>query len=356
LQIDTPLRLYLIFFLFWSLVFFTSSEAALFSLGRLNLQKLKEEGHPRYTLIERLLSHPRQLMISILIGNETANVAISSLTSALFISLWGDTAKWLAIPVVVFLILLFGEVIPKTMAIRHPEKIAPLVAYLVQRFVLLVGPLHWLVRKILGLAWKLAGMSPEPSSIPLTEEDFKNLVETSHREGALEEAEKHFIHRVFEFGDETVRNIMTPRTGVFALPSSTSLGDAVEALREHRFSRVPVYRQNPKEIVGILYAKDLLRTSGRRKGGEGGGLRAFIRKPHFVPLSKKLDDLFKDFQQHRIHLAVVVDEYGGMAGIITLEDLLEELFGEIYDELDLERRAAKGMDERKMSSPSGTTV
>ena len=353
MEMDAPLRFYLIFFLFWSLVFFTSSEAALFSLGRLRLQKLKEEGHPRHPLIERLLSRPRQLMVSILIGNETVNVAISSLTSALFIGLWGDTAKWLAIPVVVFLILLFGEVIPKTMAIRHPEKVAPLVAYLAERFVVLVGPLHWVVQKILAITWKLARVSSEPSSIPLTEEDFKNLVETSHREGALEEAEKHLIHRVFEFADQTVRNIMTPRTAVFALPLSTSLRDAIEALREHRFSRIPVYRKNLEKIVGVLYAKDLLRARGGRKGAEEGGLRAFIRKPYFVPLSKKLDDLFKDFQQQRIHLAVVVDEYGGMAGIITLEDLLEELFGEIYDELDLERRAGKRIDERKTTSPSG---
>jgi len=356
LEIDAPLRLYLIFFLFWSLVFFTSSEAALFGLGRVGLQKLKEEAHPRHPLIERLLSRPRQLIISILIGNETVNVAISSLTSALFIGLWGDTAKWLAIPVVVFVILLFGEVIPKNIAIRHPEKVAPLVAYLVERFVGLVGPLHWAIQKILDLTWKLARMKPEPSSLPLTEEDFKNLVEASHREGALEEAEKHLIHRVFEFGDQTVRKIMTPRTAVFALPVSTNLGDAIEALRKHRFSRVPVYQKNLEEIVGVLYAKDLLRAKGRKKGPEGGGLRAFLRKPHFVPLSKKLDDLFKDFQQQRIHLAVVVDEYGGMAGIITLEDLLEELFGEIYDELDMDRRAEKGIRGRRMSSPSGARV
>ncbi len=345
MEIDAPLRLYLIFFLFWSLVFFTSSEAALFSLGRLGLQKLKEESHPRHTLIERLLSRPRQLMISILIGNETVNVAISSLTSALFIGLWGDTAKWLAIPAVVFLILPFGEVIPKTMAIRHPEKVAPLVAYLVERFLVLVKPLHWILQKILGITLKLARVSPEPSSIPLTEEDFKSLVETSHREGALEEAEKHFIHRVFEFGDQTVRNIMTPRPAVFALPLSINLGDAIEALREQRFSRVPVYRKNLEEIIGVLYAKDFLRARGKRIGAEEGGLRPFLRKPYFVPLSKKLDDLFRDFQQQRIHLAVVVNEYGGMAGIITLEDLLEELFGEIYDEGDIERRAKKPRGE-----------
>jgi putative hemolysin len=145
---------------------------------------------------------------------------------------------------------------------------------------------------------------------------------------------------------------MTPRTDVFALPLSTNLGDAIEALREHRFSRVPVYRRNLEEIVGVLYAKDLLRARGRRIGAEEGGLRPFLRKPYFVPLSKKLDDLFRDFQQQRIHLAVVVNEYGGMAGIVTLEDLLEELFGEIYDELDIERRAKKPRGEGRPPIPA----
>jgi putative hemolysin len=157
----------------------------------------------------------------------------------------------------------------------------------------------------------------------------------------LEESEKHLIHRVFAFGDQTVKNIMTSRAAVFALPISTKLGDAIEALREHRFSRVPVYRKNLDEIVGVLYAKDLLKVRGQRRQGAEGGLRNFLRRPYFVPLSKKLDELFREFQRQRIHLAVVVNEYGGMAGIITLEDLLEELFGEMVDELDIERRARK---------------
>ena len=341
MEIDVPLRLYLIFFLFWGLVFFTSSEAALFGLGRLGLQKLKEEGHPRHPLIEHLLSRPRQLIISLLIGNESINVAISSLTSALFICLWGDLAKWLVIPVVVLVVLLFGEVIPKSVAIRHPEKVAPLLASSVGRFVKGIWPLYWVIQKILDLTLRLARVNPAPTFVPLTEEDFKNLVEMSHREGALEESEKHLIHRVFEFGDQTVRNIMTPRPAVFALPASTKLRDAVEALREHRFSRVPVYRKNLDEIVGVLYAKDLLKARRQSRRGEEGGVRNFLRRPYFVPLSKKLDELFGEFQKQRIHLAVVVNEYGGMAGIVTLEDLLEELFGEIYDELDMDWRGRK---------------
>jgi putative hemolysin len=345
LEIDAPLRLYLIFFLFWGLVFFTSSEASLFALGRLRLRRLKEEGHPSHSLIEHLLSRPRRLIISLLIGNETVNVAISSLTSALFIGLWGDAAKWLAIPVVVMGILLLGEVVPKTMGVRYPDRIAPAVAYPVDRFINLVRPLHWMIRKVVDIIFRLARVSPEPPSSYLTEEDFKELVETSQREGALEEGEKHFIHRVFKFSDQTVRHIMTPRAAVFALPLATRVKEAVETLRENRFSRVPVYEKTLDRVVGVLHARELLRVKGQR-GMDDRGLRPFLRKAHFVPLTKKLDVLFKELQKQRNHLAVVVDEYGKTAGIVTLEDLLEELFGEIYDELDEGRRRGKRILKR----------
>ena len=157
MDIEAPLRLYLIFFLFWGLVFLTSSEASLFALGRLRLQRLKEEGHPSHPLIDRLLAHPRRLIISLLIGNEAINVAISSLASALFIGLWGDWAKWLAIPVVLG-ILLLGEVFPKTLGVRNPERIAPWVASAVAGLVRLVGPFHWVIRKIMdGFFWRSVG-------------------------------------------------------------------------------------------------------------------------------------------------------------------------------------------------------
>jgi len=347
MDISSPLRLFLIFFLFWGLIFFTSSEASLFGLGRLRVQELKEEGHPRHPLIERLLSRPRRLIICLLMGNEAVNVAISTLTSALFIGWWGDGAKWLAIPTVVMGILLFGEVIPKNLGVRYPERIAPQVAPLVARFVTLVDPLHWVVRKIVDTLFKWARVSPEPSRPYLTEEDFKNLVETGQREGALEEEEKHFIHRVFRFSDQTVRSIMTPRSAVVALPLATKLRDALEALRSHRFSRVPVYQKNLDEIVGILYTKDLLRVRKMGRGLEEVGLKPFLRTPFFVPLSKKLDVLFRELQKQRIHLAVVVDEYGKTAGVVTLEDLLEELFGEIYDERDGESRQGRSRNREE---------
>jgi putative hemolysin len=346
LDIEAPIRLYLIFFLFWALVFFTASESSLFGLGRLGLQKLREEGHPRFSLLDDLLKRPRRLIISLLIGNEAVNVAISSLTSALFINLWGDRAKWLAIPVVVMGILLFGEVIPKTVGVRHPEKIAPLVAYPVGRFMKLVGPLHWVIRKIMDGIFKVAGIRPEPYRGQLTEAYFKDLVEASQRDGALEEEEKHLIHRVFKIGDQTVRDILTPRSAIFALPFSVPFQEALQILKARRFSRVPVYGRNLDEIVGILYAKDLLGDVGRKKFEEE-GLRSILRKPHFVPQGKKLDVLFKELQRQRIHLAVVVDEYGATLGVVTMEDILEELFGEIYDEHDWERSGGKRGPQKK---------
>ncbi|MBI4495722.1 MAG: HlyC/CorC family transporter [Deltaproteobacteria bacterium] len=337
MEIDLPLRLILLLLLLGVLVFFASSEAALFSLGRLRLQKLKEEGHPRYRVLERLLSQPRRLIISLLIGNESANVAISVLTSALFIGLWGDAAKWVAIPVTVFVILLAAEVIPKTIAVHHPERIAPAIARPVERYASVLAPLRWSIHKIVDSVLRLAGMKFDALPASFTEAEFKALVETGQEEGTVEEGERNLIHRVFAFSDQTVRNIMTPGSAVFSLPVTAGLDEAVEALRMHRFSRVPVYNDRHR-IVGVLYAKDLLAALNGGGGNLGDGLKAFLRKPSFVPLSMKLDDLFREFQRQRKHLAIVVDEYGGMAGLITLEDLLEELFGEIYDELDMERQ------------------
>ena len=341
MEISVFWRLVLLFFLFWGLVFFSVSEAALFSLGRLRLHKLKKENHPRYLIIENLLSRPRKLIGSLLIGNEAVNVAISSLTTALLIGFWGDWAKWIAIPVVVFLILLLGEVAPKTLAVRHPEKAAPLVAAPVEKFLNLVWPIHSMIQRVVDFFMKWSGGRGSATPRVLMERDFRDLVETGHKEGALEESEKHLIHRVFQFGDQTVKNIMTPRADIFSFPLNSRPEEFLEGLRQNRFSRIPVYKTTLDEIVGVFHAKDFLRSRGQGRKGEEGSLRALLRKPYFVPASMKLDSLLTEFQKRRIHMAVVVDEYGKTAGLVTLEDLLEELFGEIMDDLDIRRRAER---------------
>jgi len=356
MDVDILLRILLLFFLFWGLVFFASAEASLFSLGRLRLHKLKRENHPRYPVIEGLLARPRQLISSLLIGNEAVNVAISSLTTAVLIAVWGDAAKWIAIPLVVLLILLFGEVIPKTLSVHHPDKVAPVLAAPVKKFLELVSPVHALIQKLVDLGLRWAGGKADSSSASLMEKDFRALVETGHQEGTLEEAEKRLIHRVFRFGDQTAKNIMTPRAAIFALPVHARPGEILEALRQHHFSRIPVFKKDLDEIVGVFHVKDLLRVRGQGKRGEEGGLRPLLRSPHFIPVSKKIDDLLKEFQKRRIHLAIVVDEYGKTAGLVTLEDLLEELFGEIMDDLDIKRRASRRKEKSQISSPPPPTA
>lgn len=342
MDIDVPLRFYFLFFLFWGLVFFTLAEAAIFGLGRLGLKKLKETNHPAFPILDRLLSSPRRIIISLLMGNEAMNVAITSLTCALFISFWGEVGKYLTIPIVIFTILLFGEVIPKTIGINYAPQIAPALAGPLARYTRLIIPLRWLLELVVNGVMKIFGIPSEFSPPRLTEEDFKELVSSGQKEGSLEAEEKDLIFKVFKFTDQTVRNIMTPREAVFALPITAKIEEATEALREHRFSRIPVYAGDLNHIIGILYAKDLLRI--RRPEG---GLRPLLRRAYFVPVSKKLDDLFWEMRKQKIHLAIVVDEFGALAGIVTLEDLLEELFGEIYDELDFERQRRSKKRERE---------
>ncbi len=346
MDIDTPLRLYLAFFLFWGLVFFTSSEAGLFSLGRLKLQKLKEEGHPRASVLESLLLRPRRLIITLLIGNEIFNIALSSLTTAVMIGLWGEKAKWLAILLVVLVVLLLGEVIPKSLAIHNPEKVAVAVAPWVSRFGKILRPVVDLLIRMVDGFLGLVGVKYATPGPSLTEEEIKILVEKGEKEGTLEEGEKYLVHRVLEFGDKTVRSIMTPRHAVFALPLSAKLGEVIESLKAHRFSRIPIYRTGLDEIAGILYAKDLLKAKHSGVRGVEKGIQPFLHKAYFIPLSKRLDDLFKELQQRRIHMAIVVDEYGKLAGVVTLENVLEELFGEIYDELDGERQSRRKAQRR----------
>lgn len=342
MDIDAPLRFYLLFFLFWGLVFFTLAEAAIFGLGRLGLKKLKDANHPAFPILERILSSPRRLIISLLIGNEAMNVAITSLACALFINFWGEVGKYLTIPIVVFSILLFGEVIPKTIGVNYAPQIAPALARVLERYIRLIIPLRWLLELIVNVLRKLFRIPSEFSPPPLTEEVFKELVSSGQKEGSLEAEEKDLIFKVFKFTDQTVRNIMTPRDAVFALPISAKIEEVIEALKEHRFSRIPVYTGDLNHVTGILYAKDLLRI--RRPEG---GLRPLLRRAYFVPVSKKLDDLFWEMRKQKIHLAVVVDEFGGLAGVVTLEDLLEELFGEIYDELDFERQRRRKKREKR---------
>ncbi|UCD85985.1 MAG: HlyC/CorC family transporter [Deltaproteobacteria bacterium] len=306
---------------------FSGSETALFSLGRFKLHLLKEQG--RAGKIPELLAHPRRLLITILLGNDLINICASAVAASLVISLWGDPYKWLSILIMVPLLLIFGEITPKTIAVNYSREFSLLVARPLSFFTRFVLPLRWLVEKIAGLFLNLFRRKEHPRDYMITEDEFRTLIDVGKEEGVLEETETELIHKVFGFGDTLVSEVTIPASRIFCLPYNLSRDKVLEEISKNRYSRVPVYKKSKDNIVGILYAKDLLTLGDGWDLKERENWQKLLRPPYFIPLGKTADRLFREFQEKRIHLAIVVNQSGKVAGLVTMEDLLEELFGEI---------------------------
>ncbi|MEW6327855.1 MAG: hemolysin family protein [Thermodesulfobacteriota bacterium] len=316
---------------------FSGSETALFSLGRWRLIRLREEGHPKYSLIDGLLARPRRLLISIIIGNDMCNVIASALATPLAVRHFGTSGRWVAIAIMTGVIIILCDISPKVLAISQPVSIASLTARPMSLFIKWIAPLRWLVQSAVDFILGAAGLPRKKKTKFLLEKDFLRLVEHGHRAGIIERLERDFIRRVVEFGDTKVAAIMTPRPDIFALPVDTGLSAAIEEIKAKGFSRVPVYEHEINEPVGILHVKDLVDIKVKLDEGTIADLRSRLKPVYYVPETKKVEDLFQDFQKRRTHLAMVVDEYGDLTGLVTMEDILEELFGEIYDEYDQRR-------------------
>ena len=326
--------------------FFASSEAALFSLTPLHLHKMREERFPFFSSVERLLETPRRLLITIIAGNEIVNIVLTATATALFISLFGERGEWLTVAVLSPVLFLFGEAVPKifgkTYSMRLSSTVAPLMS-LIQR---MEFPLVWLLERISGFILGPMRTREAAEGDPLMEDEFRSLVDAGYQEGILETGQRDLIHRVFELADTPVCDIMTPRVDMFCLPLSTSAGELRRKIVEQGYSRIPLYGTGPDDIVGILYARDLLGLMA--EGRSPGSVEALLRKPYFVPEVRSADQVLRDFQKRNMHMAVVVDEYGGISGLVTMEDILEALFGDIYDERDTRKRPVHRIDEKTL--------
>ncbi len=323
------IRLALFFLLLGLSAFFSASEASLFSLRRAQLEHLKKQGFSVAEVISDLLARPRRLIISILIGNEMVNIAMSAIAVSLIFLWLGETRRWVAVLIMAPILMLFGEITPKTLALMRPEWTSRLVARPITLFSLVITPLRWVFRHASeGLLRAFGGGVRPPENI-IMEDEFRSLVDMGLEEGEIEEDERRMIHNVFELGETLVSDIMVPRTDIFLLSYNLGLPEILEAIKKNPFSRIPVYRNHPDNIVGILYTKDLLSLVRQPFAADRGGHRLPLREPYFIPPSKRVDDLFQDFQQKRTHVALVVDEFGNLAGVISMEDVLKELFGKM---------------------------
>lgn len=314
----------------------SAAETAFTSISRIKLKNLVEEGDKKAAEIERLLSEPNKFLSTILIVNSVAVIIASSLATILSLRFSSTYGELLSSIVISLVVLIFCEITPKTAAVQNPLRwartlIGPVkgTAWLLQPVVMTLGAITTFLVRLLGGQVKHNGPF-------VTEEELRLLVTVGEEEGVLEEDETDMIHSIFEFADTTVREVMVPRIDMVTLDSNATVTQAVDLALQGGFSRIPVYEESVgiDEIIGVLYTKDMLKQL--REGHNTFPIRDLVRSAYFVPESKKLDDLLREIRQRRIHMVIVVDEYGSVAGLVTIEDLVEEIVGDIQDEYDHE--------------------
>ncbi|MDJ0831735.1 MAG: hemolysin family protein [Desulfobacterales bacterium] len=319
---DITLLVILIFFS----GFFSSSETALFSISRTKATHIAKGKRQADKLIKKLKDDPHRLLTTILIGNNLVNVGASALATAIAFKVFSSHAVGLATGIMTFFILVFGEVFPKSIATRNNLLISRLVIYPIYWFSILFFP----VILFLNFIPKLTGKIKKTPSV--TEEELMTFVEVVEEEGEIKEEEKELISNIFEFDDTNASEIMTPRGDMFAMEASEKMD--LEAIAKSGFTRIPVIDGGTDNVIGIVNIKDMFQYQAAK--GELTDIKSIMTKPYFIPENKKLDSLLHQFKKRKHHIAIVVDEHGGVSGLITLEDVLEEIVGEISDETDKE--------------------
>lgn len=312
--------------LFFS-AFFSASETAFTSLSFLQVRTLETEKKRTSRLAASLAKNPDLLLTTILIGNNIVNLTASALTTTFAISLWGNKAIGFATGILTLLILIFGEITPKHLAITYNTEMAKFAAYPIRGLTFVLYPVVKIVRWLSSLITRIFGQKQGGA---LSLESFMHVVDVAEDEGIVDQYESSLVQRVLHFSEAPVKSIMTHRTEVFSLPDTISLKEAFPPIVASGYSRIPIYQETPENIVGILLVRDALAAEVEGKQDEP--VSQFIHTPIFVPETRKLDDMLFQFQQEKLQIAVVLDEYGGLSGIVSMEDIVEQLFGEIYDE------------------------
>ena len=310
--------------------FFSASETALTSLNKIKLRNMVEENVKNADKIQKLIDDPNRLLSSILIGNNLVNNAAASLTTMIAVSLLGgQSGVGAATMIITIIILIFGEITPKTLASQNAEKVSLGVAKIISGVVIISTPVVKVMNLITNGLIRILGGDTSGKTPTITEAELKTMVNVSHEEGVLEVDERRMINNVFDFGDSKAKDVMTPRTDMICVEDNITYDEIVSIFKEERFSRLPVYHESVDNIVGILYVKDIIFIDV-----EHFKTTDYMREPFFTYESKPISELFSEMRNNRIPAAIVLDEYGGTSGLVTLEDMVEEIVGDIADEYD----------------------
>ena len=306
--------------------FFSGSETAFFSLSQLKLSQMEKSNNPTSRLVVQLLKNPERLLITILVGNMLVNVAVSSLGENIVFHLFQSRMSlFIAVPIMTFLILVFGEITPKAIAIEVPELISSIVAIPINIFSLLIAPILKIIKFITSFFFKIFHVNPSLIFPIITQEEIKTAIDISYKEGTIDKFEKDILNRIFSFGNKSVRQVMTPRKDIVSIEQNETIEKAILFFKQKGYSRMPVYSKDPNNIIGIVGIRDLISANPNTP------IKPYIRQAYFVPETKKISSLFTEFQRQKKQFAIVIDEFGDVAGLVTMEDLLEEIIGSISD-------------------------
>ncbi|KXZ40238.1 putative hemolysin [Alkalithermobacter thermoalcaliphilus JW-YL-7 = DSM 7308] len=312
--------------------FFSASETALMSLSKIRIRHMVEEDIPGAKLVEKLISNPSKLLGAILIGNNAVNIGASALATSLAIKYYGQSrGVGIATIAMTIFVLIFGEITPKSLAAQNSEETSLKICKTINFIVIILSPIVTILTYITNFIIKLLGGKANINQPFITEEELKTIVDVSHEEGVLEVEEKEMIYNVFEFGDLQAKDVMVQRTDIVAIDKNTTYDEIIDIFKEEQFSRMPVYDEQIDNIIGILNVKDIMFIDKDKFK-----LSDYMREPVFTYEFKKITDLFRELRSMRAHMAIVLDEYGGTSGIVTMEDLIEEIVGDIEDEYDEE--------------------
>ncbi|MFB5598117.1 MAG: hemolysin family protein [Nitrosopumilaceae archaeon] len=312
--------------------FFSGLEVALVGTNKATIARLVKENVRGAKSLQKLKSNPGWMMSSVNLGNNLVNVGSASLATVVSIAIFGENGLGIAVGIMTFLIIIFGEVTPKTYCNANATKISLRFSGVLLAFSYVFYPAVWILEKISRGIIKVTGSSYYPP--PLTEEDIMGIVEQGHKDEAIEKDERDLLRGALKFDDVVIRSVMKPRTKMFCLQADMKLIDAAEPIHKSGHSRIPIYGKNLDDIIGILHVRDILKHI-KEPELQKRSLKEFVREPIYVSQEKRLSNLLRQMQAKNTHLAIVVDEFGGVEGLVTLEDLIEEIVGEIHDETDI---------------------
>jgi len=322
---------------------FSGSETALIALSMGRVEALLKEGRVGSAALYRLKQDPSQMLTTILIGNNLVNIAASALATVIATREFGSIGPGIAVGLLTFFILVFGEITPKSLATRYPERISLLIAVPLLTFMRLIYPLVWLFSRFTTWVYHLTGGKEEPT---VTESELISMLGFGVQEGEIEHDEKEIIERVFGFNDLTVRDVMTPMRDVFSLDGQQTVAEVLPVVIQKPYSRIPLRNRETNQFYKTLHLRDLLTASANECHDKS--IESIAHEPLYVPQYLAIDELFAKFRRHNRIFAIVVDEFGDERGIVTLEDIMEELVGEIYDETDVAPMVAERISDNEL--------